>query len=96
VPAPTARYGGYVANACLGCHGPDFRGGKIPGGPPDWPPAADLRPVPGGAMSRYGQASAFIAMMRSGKRPDGSAVSRVMPFDSFGRMNDTDLTALYL
>ncbi|MNL85220.1 hypothetical protein D3C87_2134650 [compost metagenome] len=47
-------------------------------------------------MSRYGQASAFIAMMRSGKRPDGTEVSRVMPFDSFGRMNDTDLTALYL
>ncbi|AQV93043.1 cytochrome C [Cupriavidus necator] len=94
--APTARYGGYVANVCMGCHGPEFRGGKIPGAPPDWPPAADLRPVSGGAMARYGHASAFIEMMRSGKRPDGTAVSRVMPFDSFGRMNDTDLTALYL
>lgn len=95
-PAPTARYGAYVANVCMGCHGPEFRGGKIPGAPPDWPAAADLRPVPDGAMARYGQASAFIEMMRSGKRPDGTAVSRVMPFDSFGRMNDTDLTALYL
>ncbi|RDK06958.1 c-type cytochrome [Cupriavidus lacunae] len=94
--APTARYGGYVANVCMGCHGPEFRGGKIPGAPPDWPPAADLRPVSGGPMARYGHASAFIEMMRSGKRPDGTAVSRVMPFDSFGRMNDTDLTALYL
>ncbi|BDB23295.1 hypothetical protein Tamer19_09200 [Cupriavidus sp. TA19] len=96
VPAATAQYGGYVANACLGCHGHDFSGGKIPGAPPDWPPAADLRPVSGGAMSRYGQARGFIEMMRSGKRPDGSQISRVMPFDSFGRMNDTELTALYL
>ncbi|SOZ61113.1 putative di-heme cytochrome C - signal peptide [Cupriavidus taiwanensis] len=96
VPEPTARYGAYVANVCLGCHGPAFRGGKIPGAPPDWPAAADLRPVPGGAMARYGEAAAFIEMMRSGKRPDGSALSRVMPFDSFGRMNDTELTALYL
>ncbi|MNO05182.1 hypothetical protein D3C81_2264780 [compost metagenome] len=47
-------------------------------------------------MSRYGQASAFIEMMSSGKRPDGTQLSRVMPFDSFGRMNDTELTALYL
>ncbi|AGW89087.1 cytochrome C [Ralstonia pickettii DTP0602] len=96
VPTASAQYGGYVANACLGCHGHDFSGGKIPGAPPDWPPAADLRPVSGGAMSRYGQASAFIEMMRSGKRPDGTQLSRVMPFDSFGRMNDTELTALYL
>lgn len=96
VPEPTPRYGAYVANVCLGCHGPEFRGGKIPGAPPDWPPAADLRPVPGGAMARYGQPAAFIEMMRSGKRPDGTALSRVMPFDSFGRMNDTELTALYL
>jgi len=94
--AATAQYGGYVANACLGCHGPELRGGKIAGAPPDWPPAADLRPVSGGAMARYDHASAFIAMMRSGKRPDGSEVSRVMPFDSFGRMNDTELTAVYL
>ncbi|NOV22983.1 cytochrome c [Cupriavidus necator] len=96
VPEPTARYGAYVASVCVGCHGPAYRGGKIPGAPPDWPPAADLRPVPGGALARYGQPAAFIEMMRSGKRPDGTAVSRVMPFDSFGRMNDTELTALYL
>lgn len=95
-PSVTAQYGGYVANACQGCHRADLRGGKIPGAPPDWPPAADLRPLSGGAMARYGHAAAFIAMMRSGKRPDGSPISTVMPFDSFGRMNDTDLTALYL
>ncbi|MFS8978746.1 c-type cytochrome [Cupriavidus necator] len=96
VPGANAQYGSYVANTCMGCHGHDFSGGKVPGAPPDWPPAADLRPVSGGAMSRYAHAPAFIEMMRSGKRPDGTPISRVMPFDSFGRMNDTELTALYL
>ena len=42
------------------------------------------------------QADQFVAMMRSGKRPDGTDVSRVMPFGAFEKMNDTDLNALYL
>lgn len=92
--AVNAQYGAYVANSCKGCHGANLRGGNIPGAPPDWPAAADLRP--GGAMKRYPQADQFVAMMRSGKRPDGTDVSRVMPFGAFEKMNDTDLNALYL
>lgn len=101
-PTPTmaamasAGYGGYVVNACIGCHGERLTGGRIPGAPPDWPPAADLRPGPNAVMSRYGNAAAFVQMMRTGKRPDGSPISPVMPFEAFSRMNDTDLTALYL
>jgi hypothetical protein len=34
-------------------------------------------------------------MMRSGKRPDGSTVSAVMPFASLRNLNDTDLQAMY-
>jgi hypothetical protein len=34
------------------------------------------------------------AMFRSGKRPDGSAVT-VMPFDTLREINDTDVSALY-
>ncbi|CAG9174323.1 c-type cytochrome [Cupriavidus respiraculi] len=93
-PAPTAAYGAYVANACIGCHGANLAGGKIPGAPPDWPPAADLRP--GAVMLRYGTPERFIAMMRTGMRPNGSPVSKVMPFESLAKMSDTDLTALYL
>lgn len=92
--AVNPQYGAYVANSCKGCHGASLRGGDIPGAPPDWPPASDLRP--GGVMKKYPQVDQFVAMMRSGKRPDGSDVSRVMPFDSLGKMNDTDLNALYL
>ena len=39
-------HGAYVANSCKGCHNEALSGGKIPGGPPDWPPAANLHPRP--------------------------------------------------
>jgi hypothetical protein len=34
-------------------------------------------------------------MLRSGKRPDGSAVSSVMPFGMTRELSDTDAQALY-
>lgn len=37
--AVDAKHGAYVANMCIGCHGVHLSGGKIPGGPPDWPAA---------------------------------------------------------
>lgn len=89
------EHGRYVANTCLGCHGPQLAGGPVPGGPPDWPPAARLKAGADSAMARYPNADALIAMFRSGKRADGSAV-KVMPFDSFSKMSDTDLRALHL
>jgi mono/diheme cytochrome c family protein len=93
--AANAEHGAYVANACIGCHGPSLKGGRIPGAPPGWPPAADLTPQAGGVMARYDTAEKFAAMMRSGRRPDGSAVSEVMPFASLRNLDDTDLQALY-
>jgi len=38
----------------------------------------------------------IVSMMRSGQRPDGSAVSPVMPFGALKEMSDVDLQALYL
>ncbi len=93
--AENAEYGAYVANMCVGCHGIDLSGGPIAGSPPDWPPAANLTTGNGSVMVRYPTPDAFVAMMRSGKRPDGSAVSRVMPFATLAKMNDTDLRAIY-
>jgi mono/diheme cytochrome c family protein len=89
------EHGQYVANMCKGCHGPELAGGKIPGGPPDWPPAAKLTKGEGNAMDRYPSADALAAMFRGGKRADGSVV-RVMPFESLSKMSDTDLRALHL
>ena len=90
----TAEHGAYVANMCIGCHGDHLSGGKIPGGPPDWPAAANLTPGSGSAMVRYANAEAFTAMLRSGKRPDGTDI-KVMPFGSLREVNDVDAQALY-
>ncbi len=92
----TVEHGRYVAESCKGCHGVGFSGGRIPGTPPSWPAAANLTPGEGTAMQAYAQAEAFVAAMRSGKRPDGSAISPVMPFAAIAQMSDTDLRALHL
>ena len=89
----TLEHGRYVAQMCAGCHGARLLGGNIAGA--DWPPAARLAPGEGSVMPRYKDADAFVAMMRSGKRADGSAIV-VMPFASLKTMSDTDLRALHL
>ena len=92
--AVNAQHGAYVANMCIGCHGEHLSGGNIPGGPPDWPAAANLTPGPGSAMARYKDVAQFVAMLRSGKRPDGTPI-KVMPFESLAKMNDVDAQAVY-
>ncbi|HYM17641.1 MAG TPA: c-type cytochrome [Micropepsaceae bacterium] len=88
-------HGAYVAAACKGCHNEFFSGGAIPGAPPTWPAAANLTPGPGSALTRYSNAEALAAMFRSGKRPDGTAVSTVMPFGMLSQMSSEDVDALY-
>ena len=88
------KHGAYVANMCVGCHGEHLSGGKIPGGSPAWPAAANLTPGEGSVMPRYKDSAAFIAMLRSGKRPDGTAV-QVMPFGALSKLNDVDAQALH-
>lgn len=92
---PLAR-GQYVAQGCTGCHGPLFSGGKIPGAPPSWPEAANLTAATDSGMAHYTSAEQFRTMLRTGKRPDGSAVSDVMPFKSLAYMNDAELDALFV
>lgn len=89
---PTPEHGAYVANMCKGCHGETLHGGKIPGSPPDWPPAADL--TARATSAAYDSVDKFKVMLKSGKRPTGEAI-KVMPFPSLGAMNDTDVEALY-
>jgi mono/diheme cytochrome c family protein len=94
-PGVSVSHGAYVANMCIGCHGPGLSGGKIPGGPPDWPAAANLTPGGDSAMVRYPDVRTFAAMLKSGRRPDGSAV-QVMPFESLRELNEVDVQALHL
>jgi len=88
-------HGAYVAAACKGCHNEFLSGGLIPGAPPTWPPAANLTPGVDGVLPLYPNAEALAAMFRSGKRPNGSAVSTVMPFGMLSAMSDEDVNALY-
>jgi mono/diheme cytochrome c family protein len=90
----TPEHGKYVANLCIGCHGEGLSGGKIPGGPPDWPAASNLTPGEGTVMLVYDSADKLKSMFRSGKRPGGSAVA-VMPFATLREINDTDVAALH-
>lgn len=91
----TLDHGQYVANACRGCHGLALAGGRIPGAPPEWPPAPALVGKDSIIPQRYPDAAAFARMFKSGKRADGTAI-QVMPFDALRQMNDTDVAALHL
>lgn len=94
-PLASISNGAYVVTMCMGCHGPGLSGGKIPGTPPEWPPAANLTPGSGSVMPRYAALGDFKSMLRTGKRPDGTQVSSVMPFGSLKNLSDTDVDALH-
>jgi mono/diheme cytochrome c family protein len=89
------QHGAYVANMCLGCHGAQLAGGRIPSGPPDWPAAANLTPAPSSGMARYADPESFMRMFKTGVRPDGTKI-QVMPFESLREMSETDVRALHL
>ena len=46
-------------------------------------------------MPRYPNAEALAVMFRTGKRPDGSAVSTVMPFGMLSHISNEDVGALH-
>lgn len=91
---PTAEYGSYLAHTagCMGCHGPTLSGGKIPGGNPSWPPAANLTPS---GLTAYDQAS-FTTLLRTGARPGGTKVRAPMPIEWTKEMSDDEITGVWL
>lgn len=91
----TVEHGRYVAQMCIGCHGAQLAGGRIPGAPPDWPAAPALRPGTGNAMPHYAEATALQQLFKTGRRADGSPV-QVMPFEALRQLSDTDTRALHL
>ena len=48
-----------------------------------------------GPMQAYDTLDKFVAMMRTGRRPDGSAIDASMPFLAFRNFDDAELAALY-
>lgn len=91
---PTAAYGRYLAGACIGCHGDHFSGGAIPGLPPSFPKAANLTPDPATGLGKWSEAD-FVRTLRTGKRPDGTALDPFMPWRNLSRMSDTEMAALW-
>lgn len=89
-------FGAHIANVCTGCHGKDLTGGPIPGGSPDWGPAANLTPSADGLAGW--DFHDFVRAMHELKRPDGTAIrepmSLVAPYAA--RMTDTELRALWM
>lgn len=98
VPAHVAirtpvELGGYLATTCIGCHGPNYGGGKIPGVPPNWPAASNL--TMGGTFADYTE-SDFATVMRTGVTPDGRQLeAEFMPYTVFGYMTDEELAGLF-
>lgn len=89
----TIEYGNYLVkvSGCRHCHGLNLVGGKDPN------PAAP--PVPG-ITSAYNvgkwKVEDFIKTIRTGQTPEGKALNfKFMPWNVYGKMNDTELTALY-
>jgi mono/diheme cytochrome c family protein len=93
--AVTPEHGRYVAAMCQGCHGSTLAGGRIAGAPPDWPAAAPLVGAGSVMATAYAEPEAFLRMLKTGRRADGSAVA-VMPFEALSQLSDTDARALHL
>lgn len=93
IEAATVQFGRYLASsACAGCHGAEFRGGRIPGGPPEWAPASSLRL---GSDERWSEAG-FVQAMRTGRSAiDGHALRAPMPVQLVSQMSEVELGALW-
>ncbi len=90
--AVSAELGRHIVQVCRGCHGENLSGGKL-AGDPDMPIVANLTPHESGLKGWT--ESDFIRALRAGKRKDGTDISRMMPWQAYGRMTDTELKAIW-
>jgi mono/diheme cytochrome c family protein len=93
--AETVEYGAYMATGCIGCHGPGYSGGRIPGTPPSFPVVRNITPDVATGLGGWTEEDFFRAM-REGKRPDGSDIDPFMPWENTREMTDVELRALWL
>ena len=91
-PGVTVAYGAYLARVagCIDCHGAGLSGGAIAGMPPDAPHAQNITPAGIGTWSD----ADIVHAIRTGTRPDGTAISTLMPWPYYSRMTDAELAAL--
>lgn len=94
-PAATAEYGERLAHGqCMECHGEHLSGGPLPGAPPSLPVPRNITLHESG-LAGWTEAQ-FVTALRTGKRPDGSAVNPFMPWQTYQHLSDTELSALWL
>jgi mono/diheme cytochrome c family protein len=94
-PAATAEFGEHLAKAtCVGCHGQTMSGGAIPGAPPSVPVPSNLTPHQETGLAHWTFAD-FDRAMRTGKRPDGTALNEFMPWKNFRQLNQDEMAALW-
>ena len=89
---PNAELGRHIVQVCRGCHGENLSGGKL-AGDPDMPIVANITPHETG-LKGWTEAD-FIRAIREGKRKDGTDISRMMPWQAYARMTDTELKAVW-
>ena len=85
--APTVEYGAYIASYtdCRDCHGEKLDG--KPSGPV--PPGPSLKVVQGWTLEQ------FAKTLRTGVNPYGHQLQPPMPWQTYGKMDDVELEALY-
>jgi mono/diheme cytochrome c family protein len=81
--APTAAYGAYLANLCVGCHGPGLSGGSIPGAPPELASGLQHRRVRPRGVERGGvrPGDALGHPRRQHAHRPGDAVAQLLTHD---------------
>lgn len=88
----TVEYGKYLGDiGCAGCHGQQYQGGKIPGTPPDWPPASNLTPT---GIDHYSYED-FRRALTEGQRPGGTEIKPPMPISATKQMTEVEFVALW-
>ena len=89
----TPAYGQYVMQiaGCARCHGQGLSGGSVPGAPRGTPQASNLTPS---GIGNWTEAD-FLRAMRTGRRPDGSAIDSSMPWQFYAQMTDLELRAIW-
>lgn len=91
VKAPTAEYGAYIANNCMGCHKPNLKGGKH--NDPNFPPVPDITMT--GEFGSWTK-DQFLSALKTGVRPDGRQMDPMhMPWRAFSHMDEIEMDAIY-
>lgn len=60
-------------------------GGPIPGAPPEWPAARNISADPVAGVGSWTEDD-FRRALTEGLRPDGSAISEVMPWRAYAHL----------